>query len=77
MLGVRAGTIARWERFEAETIRTRHANGRLLALFATFAKWYAPLSMGAELRSALGSDDSGLSALQVLFDRFQAPRKTD
>ena len=66
VLGACASTIARWERTEAETIRTTRGNARLAALFASFTKHKAPLALTIELRGSLADDESGLDALKIL-----------
>ena len=73
VLGVSAGTIARWERFEAETVKTTRGNARLAALFASLTKHKAPLALAVALRYALASEDAGLSALSVLLVADQPP----
>lgn len=63
ILGVAAGTIYRWERFEAETIRTRRGNARLVAAFASLTKLARPKDCAMVLRGDLGLDDTGVTAL--------------
>ncbi len=64
ILGVAAGTIYRWERFEAETIRTRRGNARLVGAFASLTKLDRPKEQASILRAELGEDESGLRALR-------------
>jgi hypothetical protein len=70
VLGVCPSTIARWERFEAETIRSSRTNLRLLTAISTWlsSKERFEFWSQTELSELCRRDDGGLEALNYLLD---------